>query len=226
MRDDKKNSSINYSDVVKTTSLPFVNDATVSELLTAIITPSLQERKERWMEEIGKEIRRLETSSKLKIEDLSSDEQFIDTVLQATNLALKTSDKEKIAIFRNVILNTALGETPEQTLTHIFLNLIDGFTVWHIKILQLFNNPPEVFKKNNKPIPNHFMGTLSNIAIDMFPELKGKAELLSLIWNDLRNAGLHNTSDFGTTMTGNGLLAERTTNLGKMFLTFISNHTG
>ena len=55
-----------------------------------------------------------------------------------------------------------------------------------------------------------------------YPTLAGQDELVDLIWNDLHNAGLHNTSGLKTMMSGDGTLAERTTELGKEFIEFIS----
>ena len=51
---------------------------------------------------------KLKENSKIDLSKLADNEQFIDTVLVATALALKTSEKEKIKAFKNVILNTAL----------------------------------------------------------------------------------------------------------------------
>ena len=50
---------------------------------------------------------KLKENSKIDLSKLADNEQFIDTVLVATTFALKTSEKEKIKAFKNVILNTA-----------------------------------------------------------------------------------------------------------------------
>ncbi len=197
--------------------------AAASELLGLIVAPPIEKRREKWMTEVGQKLKDLEQANKVDVASLTENQQFIDTVLQATTFALKTSDKEKIAAFKNAIINTALGDAPDLIISQIFLNLIDNFTTWHIKILHLFDNPTEWFTTNNKTLPNHMMGSLTSIAYDAFPTLKGQTELLNLIWSDLKRAGLHNTSDLGTTMSGNGLLSERTTDLGKQFLKYISN---
>jgi len=202
-------------------SVPIVG-AAASELLGLIVTPPIEKRREEWMTEVGQKLKDLEEESKIDITSLTENQQFVDTVLQATTFALKTSDKEKIAAFKNAIINTALGDAPNLTISQIFLNLIDNFTTWHIKVLHLFDNPTEWFRTNNKSLPNYTAASLTSVVVDAFPILKGQGELLNLIWFDLKRAGLHNTSDLGTTMSGNGLLAERTTDLGKQFLKYIS----
>jgi hypothetical protein len=100
--------------------------------------------------------------------------------------------------------------------------LLDTFTVWHIKILQFFDNPTKWFENAGQNPPNFMMGSLSSILTNAFPPLSGQQELLDVIWRDLHDNGLHNTSGLMTTMSGNGLLANRTTQLGQEFLKFIS----
>ena len=122
------------------------------ELMGLIVTPPIEKRKEKWMTEVSERLIDLENSQKVNLKELQENPQFIDTVIQATSYALKSSEKEKINAFQNAIINTALNEVPELTISHIFLNLIDSYTSWHIKILDLFDDPAEWFKRNNRQI--------------------------------------------------------------------------
>ncbi len=117
---------------------------------------------------------------------MSENEVFIDTVLNATTYALKTSDDEKIKAFRDAILNTALTDSPDKTTIQIFLNLVDNFTSWHIRILYLFNDPKEWFKRKNIVFPNYISTGLDSVVTDAYPELKSQRELLNIIWDDLK----------------------------------------
>jgi hypothetical protein len=177
------------------------------------------------LNDLGERLRQLEKEKGLDLEALRENDLFIDTVLYATQLALRTSENEKIEYLRNAILNTALGDTPEQSLTKMFLNFIDAFTVWHIKILSLFDDPDCWFKTHNKLFPNLTMGGLSNVIQEAYPELKGQDDFCNLIWEDLKRAGLHNTGSLHAMMSAQGLLASRTTDFGKQFLAFIRNQT-
>lgn len=69
------------------------------------------------------------------------------------------------------------------------------------------------------------MGSLFSILKNAFPHLQGQAEFTDLIWRDLHNNGLHRSGDLKTMMTGDGLMANRTSDLGKEFLKFISTPT-
>ncbi|TWI03307.1 hypothetical protein IQ05_00244 [Flavobacterium tiangeerense] len=202
-------------------SIPVVG-ATASELLQLLVTPQLEKRRNEWMIEVGEKLKQLEQKEELDLIKLANNDVFIDVVLQTTQLALRTSEKEKIQYFKNVILNSAVEENPNITEVQIFLNFISTFTVWHIKILKLFDNPENWFKKNGKSLPNYMAAGLSNVLEEAYPELKGKRELYDLIWDDLSRAGLHKTSGLHTTMTGSGLMVPRTTTFGKEFLEFIT----
>jgi len=202
-------------------AIPIVGSIS-SELLGLLVTPPLEKRRQDWMTEVGARLKELEENSKIDLSSLADNEQFIDTVLVATTLALKTSEKEKIKAFQNAILNTALGESPDKTKGQIFLNLLDTFTVWHIKILHFIDNPTKWFENTGQNPPSFMMGSLSSVLTKAFPPLSGQQELLDVIWRDLHDNGFHNTSGLMTTMSGNGLLTNRTTQLGQEFLKFIS----
>jgi len=203
-------------------AIPIVGSI-ASELLGLLVTPPLEKRRQNWMTEVGTKLKELEEKGKIDLTNLSENEQFIDTVLVATTLALKTSEEEKIKAFKNAILNTALGETSDKTKGQIFLNLLDTFTIWHIKILHFIDNPTKWFENAGQTPPNSIMGSLSRVLISAFPPLSGQQELVDVIWRDLHDNGFHNTSGLMTTMTGDGLLANRTTQLGQEFLKFISS---
>jgi len=200
-----------------------VAGAAATELLNLLITPPLEKRREKWMTEIGMILKKLEENKGIDLESLRDNDIFIDTVLVATQAALRTSEKGKIEYFKNVIINSALSEQPEQSLIQIFLNLIETFTIWHIKILKFFDDPKTWFHSNNRKISNYIYLGLSDILEDAYPELKVKADFYNLIWLDLSRAGLHNTGSLKGIISSSGLLVSRTTDLGKQFLDFISN---
>src|SRR5690606_17271406 len=194
-----------------------------TEIFGLIVTPPLERRRAEWMNEIAEKLKELEENKTIDFQELQNNEQFIDVVLQATTLAFKTSEREKIKAFQNAILNTATGESPDKTISQIFLNQLDSFTTWHIKILKFIDSPRLWFQNANKTPPNYMSGSISSVIKEAFPDLKNQEELLDLIWNDLHTAGFHRTTGIKTMMTGDGLLSERTTAFGKQFIEFITN---
>lgn len=203
-------------------SIPVLG-AAATEIFGLVVTPPLDKRRKEWMNDVAEKLKQLESSGRINISELSQNEQFIDTIIQATNFAIKTSEEEKIAAFKNAVLNTALEEAPEKSKSQIFLNLVDRYTTIHIKILRLFTSPKRWFRDAGKSSPNLAMGSLKHIIFEAYPELKRESELLDVIWADLGSAGFHRTSDLGTTMSGSGLMEDRATGLGKEFLEFISS---
>lgn len=194
-----------------------------SEIFGLIVTPPLDKRRAEWMNEVAEKLKELESKQEIDFNELKENKQFIDVVLQATTFALKTSEKKKIECFRNAILNTAIGNSPDKTKSQIFLNQLDKFTTWHIVILDFIDSPNEWFKKMGRTPPSLMMGSLHSVIIDAFPGLKGQDELLDIIWSDIESTGFHKSGSLKTMMSGSGIFSTRTTKLGKEFINFITN---
>lgn len=202
-------------------TIPIIGSLAV-EIFGLVVTPPLEKRRAEWMNDIAVKLKELEDKNVIDFEELQGNEQFIDVMLQATTFALKTSEKEKIKAFRNAILNTATGDSPDKTVSQIFLNQLDKFTVWHIKILNFIDNPREWFKKYNKIPPSYMTGSIYSVLEEAFPELKSQSALVDIIWDDLRTAGFHKTGDLRAMMSGDGVLANRSTVFGSEFIAFIT----
>lgn len=203
-------------------SIP-VAGAAAAELLGLVVTPPLEKRRNQWMEEIGNALRQLEEQMGVVIESLRDNEQFIDVAIEASQIAIRTSNAEKKEALRNALLNAALPNPPEEFVQKIFLSFIDTLTVWHIKLLALFDDPPRYIEKNNVRFGNVTMGSMSHLLEAAFPELGGKRDLYDLVWKDLYSRGLVNTDGLHTMMTRDGIIAQRTTALGRNFIAFIRN---
>lgn len=204
-------------------AVPFAGSAAI-ELFTHIVTPPIEKRRIAWMHDIGERLAKLEGQGDINLSELKDNPEFIDTVIKTTQYALRTSEAEKIEYFRNALINTAIGESPEQSESQIFLNLLDSYTIWHVRILKLFDNPSHWFETNRIEPPQNVMGGGLKIILETaFPELKGRNDFCNLVWEDLKRAGLQNSGSLGVIMTGSGLLQNRTTDFGRRFLQFIEN---
>lgn len=128
-------------------SIPVIGGAGV-EFFKMLITPSIEKRRQKWMEEVAKGLKELEDNKFILIEDLKNNETFITTVMQASQTAIRNHQKEKLEALRNAVLNAALPNAPEEDLQVMFLNLIDTLTVSHIKILHFLNDPHALIKKH------------------------------------------------------------------------------
>jgi hypothetical protein len=175
------------------------------------------------MKQVGQALRDLEEKQGVDLEDLQSNDVFIDTVMQASQIALRNSQDEKRSALCNAIYNAALPNPPEQSLQQMFLSFVDSFTVWHIRMLNLFNDPQQWAAEHNHQFPETVVaGSLSNSILESaFPELQGKRAFYDQIWQDLHQKGLVNTDGLHTMMSGQGLRAKRTSDLGTRFLRFV-----
>lgn len=185
------------------------------ELFQWFVQPPLDKRRNEWMRKVGEDLQRLESEG-LKIDELQSNEQFISAVMHASQVALRSHQDEKIEALRNALRNVALGQSPDETKLHMFLELVGSLTVMHIKILNVFRAPPRT--------DGLMSGSLSQVLIKAIPELEPHRELYDQLWNQLVSAGLMSTNSLHSMMTANGLTAKRTSALGDEFLDFISEH--
>lgn len=147
-----------------------------AEFFSLIIVPPLSKRRDKWMESITQELKVLEEKVEgFTIERLSQHETFITTIMHASQVAIRTHQKEKLNALRNSILNVALSNYPEEDLIFVFLHFVDNFTPWHLKILKFYENPHTIkgyFLKGN------------------FPELREQIDFCNMIAKDLVSGGL------------------------------------
>lgn len=192
-----------------------------AELFEYFISPPLEKRRQQWMEEVGQVLHDLEANRGIKIEELQSNDDFVDTVLHITQIALRNTREEKRTALRNALTNAALPNPIEQSMQAIFLGFIDVFTVLHIQILELFHEPANQLVLKDYGHRKELIGGLAVLLEKVFPELRGQSALYDQIWNDLYSRGLVDTESLHTTISQKGILASRTTKLGKAFVKFI-----
>ncbi len=201
-------------------AVPGVGGAAV-EIFNAVIGPPVEKRRDEWREVVGETLRKLKDERGVNLDELRENPVFVDCVLQATQLALRNSQADKRAALRNTIANAALPGAPSGALQQMFLNYVDSFTEWHLRLLQLFHNPAEWAARNHHSFPDYHAAGLSSLLQSAYPELGKNRDLYDQVWRDLYLRGLVNTEGLHTTMTGGGLFQQRTTEMGQAFLRFI-----
>jgi hypothetical protein len=176
-----------------------------TELFGLMIAPPLTKRRDEWFESLAQRLKTLQ----LDFERLGQNPVFVTTVMHATQVALRTHQEEKLDALRNAVVNSAVGNTPEEDLRSLFLNLIDEFTPTHIHILNLIRN-----------------GASTNLPL--FRELIDRRELTDQMVLGLARSGLlKDTRPYAARGrdTGESLLefVWKLSNLGDQFLRFISS---
>jgi len=189
---------------------------TAAELFQLVIQPPLERRRTKWMAAVGEKLRKLEEQG-VNLEELTKNEEFVSAVMQASSIALRTHQQEKLDALRNAVLNTAVGQAPDDALQHMFFHWVDSFSPLHLRILKVFQAP--------NPGPGHSMGSLRSVLEASIPELRNQRHIYDQIWSELHASGLVNTDSLHAMMTDMGLTERRTSQLGDAFLRFISEPT-
>jgi hypothetical protein len=196
-----------------------------AELFAALVQPPIERRRDEWMRFVGELLSDLAAEG-IDLDALKANEEFVDTVLQATRIALRNHQDEKRSALRNAIANTALGRAPKDMLRQIFLRYIDEFTVEHVLILKLFDNPSVWFSKAGTEFPDVHRASLAHVLTRACPQFASERDIFDQIWQDLYQRGLVKRHDLHTALSSRSLREEQTSALGKKFLKFIRSRHG
>ncbi len=197
----------------------------IDQFISAFVEAPVTERRWRWVQSIAIRVRKLEEKNEDLEESLKNNEEFKTAFLYAGQIAIRSHQVEKLEALQNAVLNTAIPGEIEDSQQQIFLNYIDMFTAWHIKILKFLDNPIDWGKLHQITYPNLAMGGVVTIIKVAFPQLKEKPQFYNQIIYDLHDRGLLNESRdfFNVSMSPTGIFTSHTSDSGKLFLKFISS---
>jgi hypothetical protein len=154
------------------------------EIFNSLIEPPIERRKREWMLQVTAVVNQIQANLDLDIESLASNEQFISVLLNASQIALRNHQKEKIIALKVALLNTARNTDLTEDQQLIFLSLLDGFTMSHIKILESsvggFCWSPRFGASNRDVLLLYSIALISD-----FTEFKDQADLIFQIVSEL-----------------------------------------
>ncbi len=219
--------SSDIAHLVTKASLSFVPGA--SDLFEYFIKPPLQKRLEKWQEDIAVALRYLEDNQGIKLETLQNSEQFITIIAQATSVAIRNHQREKLDALINSIMNSALNPNMDDDLQLMFIRFIEELTPSHLYLLRFFVSHED----DLKPLTSYpsIYELISDAAYlfskDQFKMLVGDLNTRGLIWIS------QDIDDFENIYHANSLLLESTrtdlprlivTDIAKVFIAFISEY--
>ncbi len=117
-------------------AVPVVGGPAV-ELFNFLITPPLEKRRDQWMKMVAEALRDLE-NSRFDLQQLQSNQRFITIVVQATTVAIRNHQQEKLLALRNAIVNSAKHSDFNEDIQLLFVRYIDELTPSHLKLLTFF----------------------------------------------------------------------------------------
>lgn len=198
------------------------------ELYEWFIRPPLEEKLDAWRVQVGEALRQLEANKGVDLELLQTDHRFISIVLQATTIAMRNHQGEKLSALHNAILNSAEAEGFEEDLQFVFIRLIDELTPSHLSLLSFF-------VKNKRGLANIESYTKLYRWYEQLHVNGISQEVFRLICNDLSSRGLVRISqdlrDYDDIYQASNLLLEDTEEdlpriivpeIAEQFLAFIS----
>ncbi len=198
----------------------------LSVMLETIFAPPIERRREKWFKQLAEVVSELEQRvANLSAETLSQNEVFVTVALHATQIALRNHQDEKLQALRGAVLHAGLPNGPDEQLQLMFLQFVDELSPAHLTLLALFDGPVGWMERNNVQNPGWGMGGPSTVVEHCFPSLRGRREVYEQLVRDLQARGLIHQGQFlNVTMTGNGMVEARTTQLGKAFIAYVSEN--
>ena len=206
------------SDTIEITAKTALSVIPVGGTLVSCVWDSVkghvaQKRLDEWKQLIEERLHILDST----LEDIGNNEVFASVMMRATETAIKTSEKEKRIYLANAVKNSIDVEISESVVM-MYMDMIEEYTAWHMKVLIYFRNPLAIIKSNP-----YSMGTAMEPLLQAFPEMIGHQELVDKIVNDMQTRGLLTKGNYlHTTMTGKGMIDARITNFGREFLEFLN----
>lgn len=193
-------------------------------LFETIFTHPIEKRREKWFEDLREVIEKIKSrTDNFDAEMLAANEAFLTTAMQASQIALRNHQIEKLEALKNAILNSGLYGSPSEDEQAIFLHLIDQLTAWHLRILSILDDPVAWLNRQNREKPS-FNASAGALLEYCFPVLAEQKDLYSQMVKDLQSAGLASSGSYMTSyMSNDGVLSSRTTAIGKRFIAFISD---
>jgi hypothetical protein len=203
-------------------SVPVVGNALAVTFVTALGW-RLEQRRERWFTELAEGVEELRGRvDGLDLEDLASNDLFVDAVVTATRTVEHTHQAEKLEALRNAVLNSVAPDAPDADTQAVILNLIDQFTPSHMRLVTLWDDPPAWFASHGISRPQGAFVTSRTVTVEAgLPEMQGRKDFYTLIAGELSSAGMLTASLSGMVQPP-ALMSRLTTDFGRQFVRFIS----
>lgn len=199
--------------------VPAVGGA-AAELLTLVVNPIIQGRRDRWLVSLAEAVDDLRAHG-IDVRTLEGNEAVVSIILNATQAAARTHEEEKLDALRNGVVNAVLGVNYDEQMSQMFIRCIDELTPLHLRLLDYYRAPDEWFESRRMVVPDTFP---LNAVI---PELEHRPELYALLAqaeNDLVARGLLN--ERRRSGRPQRVPYPLTTSLGDLFLGFVSRRQG
>jgi hypothetical protein len=192
-------------------------------LAGAIVQPRLERRQTAWLQRLGDGFEELSSRvDDLELAQMQQDDRLVTTILEATQVAARTYEEEKLDALRNACLNAALPNDLRGEYERAFVRFVDELSPIHLRVLTYLADPTEWFNSHGIEREDYGSAPRREPFERAFPELVPESPLCELILRDLGQAGLADVGGLNGMVTGNNVYAPLATELGRQFLRFVT----
>ena len=143
--------------------------------------------------------------------------------MHASQSAIRNHQKEKMEALRNAVLNAALPNAPDDDLQLMFLDFVDTFTTWHLRILRFYNDPERWGGEKGYAYSVLSLKSSPCFLEEIFPDLKGRHSFYEQIIKDLVAHGLIGSEVLAATQFKIDFANAGITDLGNKLIRFITS---
>lgn len=186
----------------------------MAEFYSLTVQSPLEDRRIKWLNNLYDSMIKLSNEiESFKPKELSKNENFVSAILQATDVAIKVHNQEKIKSLKNAVLNSVVSKinSDEQSL---FIQRIDSMTPAHLDTLMQFDK--------DGPLSGGLRSDTSEVTGSTFSLVGFPQYEANVILNDLDNWGFFQKTYSAYEYKKNLNVLMRLSKQGKRFLEFIS----
>lgn len=181
---------------------------------------SLKTRRDKILEKIGCELETL-LEDNFTLEKSLKEEENVSLLLKMLKILEIESSEQKINHIRNIYINSLFDNSLDSDKKQIFMNLASELTVRHFHVLKIMNNPSKALEEKNKTL-NLYAGGVESLFEVVIDDYTNNKDFYRIIYKDLVAKFLL-AGDLGGTMSASGIISSRTTDLGKLFVKYLSS---
>lgn len=116
-----------------------VGSGTALEFLGCLVEDPFQARRTKWLHELSDAINRHSIDIEELHKNIERTNAVLSTIIQSTDIALKTSDGSIHRILINFVLKTICTQEPDEELNSIYLSTLRQLTSSHLVLLKLIS---------------------------------------------------------------------------------------
>ena len=137
--------------LTRTQAIPLIEEYIKDFVVNNLILSPATKRRDRWIDEYLSKAYQLITEKVAfsVVENLPNNELFLTVVLQATSIALRNHQKEKLEALSNAIVNSVLTTSVNDDINLVFIDLVDELKVSHLRLLRMLYEPDRYSKEES-----------------------------------------------------------------------------